>query len=139
MAANEQIKQMKASLNDAIIASNAPPEENYNGPDKDGMVALVKSKWAQSGVKGDVLKTGINSTAWKRDTRWQWLNAAWYKTDVSKAQGFIVVKSDDKIASIYYINLSKDHTTQDKVAASYFDDLKAEPDVSRKVLLTNVK
>src|SRR5262249_53489472 len=41
-AANEQVKQMKASLNDAIIASNQVPPEQYSGPDKVQLIDLVK-------------------------------------------------------------------------------------------------
>src|SRR5436190_15461195 len=37
-AANEQVKQMKASLNDAIIGSNAVPPDQYNGADKAQLV-----------------------------------------------------------------------------------------------------
>ena len=59
--AQTKVKEMKASLTDSIIENNKVPPEQYNGPDKAQLIELVKKKWSESGVKGDVLKIGINS------------------------------------------------------------------------------
>lgn len=139
-AANGQVKQMKASLNDAIIGSNTAPADQYNGADKAQLIELVKSKWKESGVAGDVLKSGINSRDWTRDTYWRFNGTDTFnKEDKSKLQGFVVVKTDDKLATIHYVNLVKDHQANDQVTAYFFDDPKSEPDVSQKVPLKNVK
>jgi hypothetical protein len=139
-AANEQVKQMKASLNDAIIGSNTVPTDQYKGADKAQLVELVKSKWKESGVAGDVLKSGINSRDWTRDTYWRFNGTDTFnKEDKSKLQGFVVVKTDDKLATVHYINLVKDHLASDQVTTYFFEDPKAEADVSRKILLKSIK
>jgi len=103
-----QVKQVRASLDNDILASNRVPDDQFNGADKQQMLEIVKAKWSQSGVAGDVLKSGINSSDWKRDTYWRFDGTStFYKTDLSKAQGYIVVKTDDKIATVYYINLTR--------------------------------
>ncbi len=135
-----QVKQVRASLDADILNTNQVPDDQYNGPDKQQMIDAVKAKWSQSGVAGDVLKTGINSSQWKRDTYWRFNGTdTFYKEDASHAQGFVVVKTDDKVATIHYINLTKDHQASEKIEASFFDDPKKEADVSNKVLLKNVK
>jgi hypothetical protein len=135
-----QVKQVRASLDQELLATNRVPDDQYNGPEKQQMLDAVKAKWSESGVAGDVLKCGINSSDWKRDTYWRFDGTdTFYKTDRSKAQGFVVVKIDNKTATIYYINLTKDHLSNDKIEAFYFDDPKAEADVTRKILLNNVK
>jgi hypothetical protein len=136
----EQVKKMKASLNDAIIDSNRLPEERYKGADKAKLIELVNAKWKESGVAGDVLKSGITSQDWKRDTYWRFDGTdTWNKSDKSKVQGFVVVKTSGTQATVHYINLVKDHLSSDQVTAYFFDDPKAEPDVSQKLLLKSVK
>jgi hypothetical protein len=139
-SAREEIGKMKASLNDEIVASNQVPRDSYNGPDKAKLVELVKSKWGEANVPGDVLRSGINSSTWKRDTRWKWDgHDTFNKSDTSKLQGYVITKTDDTHAAIHYIDLTKDHLAEDKVTASFFGDPKKEADVSDRLLVKNVK
>lgn len=137
--ATSQVKQMKASLNDAIIESNDLPNSSYAGPDKVELIGIVKTKWADSGVAGEVLTVGINSANWQRETRWEWRAGAWHKVDYSKIQGHVIVKADEKLANVHYINITKDHLAQDAIKAYFFNDPKAEVEVGDKVLLAKVK
>ncbi len=116
-----------------------PPAEQCNGADKEELIALVKAKWAEASVDAEVLKMGINSTDWRRDTRWEYASKTWSKVDQSRIQGFVIVKAGDDMAVVHYINLVKDHMAGDKITAWNLDDPKAEPDVSQKLLLKNVQ
>lgn len=139
-AARAKVKEMKASLNDAIVAANNVPEETYSGADKAQLIELVKKKWSESGVASPVLKVGINSQQWQRNTRWEWNRSnAWEKVDKSFIQGHVIVKQDDKTAVIHYVNLVKDHLANDQITAHFFEDPKLEPDVSRKLAAAKVK
>jgi hypothetical protein len=138
-SAEKEVKSMQASLLDAIVQSNQPPVETYQGSDKDRLIGLVKTKWAESGVAAPVLKMGINSQNWRRETRWEWRTSAWYKVDISRIQGFVIVKLDDKLAGIHYINLVKDHLAGDRIDAYFFNDPKEELDVLYKLPAANVK
>jgi hypothetical protein len=135
-----QVKQIRASLDDQLLATNRPPEDQYNGADKQQMLDAIKAKWSQSGVAGDVLKSGINSSEWKRDAYWRFDGTdTFHKTDLGKSQGYVVVKTDDKIATVYYINLTMDHLANDKIEAFFFVDTNNQPHVTRNFLVTNVK
>ncbi len=138
-AARAKVKTMQAALHDDIVQSNQPPQDRYNGPDKAALIEIVKKKWAGSGIAAEVLRTGINSTAWQRETRWDWRAGAFHKVDISRIQGHVVVKKDAATALVYHINLLKDHLAGDTITAYLFNDLKAEPDVTMKLAVKNVK
>lgn len=140
-SARAEIAKMRQSLDDAIIAANDPPPDQYNGPDKAELLKIVKDKWATSGVDAPVLKVGINSKDWQRDTQWVWQRTGkyWYKIDASKSQGHVIVKLDDKTAVVHYIDLYKDHLKNDAISASFFDDPKAAVEVDRKLAVGKVK
>ena len=127
-----------AGMNDAIIDANRLPNEPYSGPDKDDLIGQLKGKWAREGLKGEVLRVGINSQAWERNTRWEWVGSAWVKRDTSRLQGFVAVKSGD-LAVVYHVNFLKNHLEGDRVELFFFDDPSEEPVVQRKVRLKNVR
>ncbi len=138
--ARQKVARMKGTLNDAIISSNAPPRETYNGPDKAQLIQLVQAKWREAGVTGDVLMAGINSKSWKRNSGWKWGGGdTWNKSDMSRIQGFVIVKTDATHAAIHYINLNKDHMAEDHISADFVSDPKQPPDVTDQLLLKNVK
>lgn len=139
--ARARIAQQAASLRETIIANNHVPEQSYSGPDRDAMVEMVLAKWKEANLPNEVLKAGINSNQWTRDTRWVWSSGykAWEKYDKSRLQGFVVVRKDDTVAVIHYVNFLKDHLSNDKIAAYWFDDPKDEPSYSHLLLISNVK
>ena len=59
--------------------------------------------------------------------------------DISRIQGHVIVKKDAATALIYHINFVKDHLAGDTITAYFFNDLKAEPEVTMKLALKNVK
>jgi hypothetical protein len=138
-SAEEKVKQMRGALMEDIVKSNQPPQDRYNGPDKAQLVEIVKKKWAEAGLNNEVLKAGINSENWRRDTLWEWNGNTLSKSDKSRIQGHVVIKQDDNIAVVRHINLVKDHMAGDKISAYFFDDPKAAPDVDQQMLLSNVK
>jgi len=137
--ARTKVKEMQASLRDSIIANNPMPKESYRGEDSKALIDTIKAKWTESAVAGDVLKMGINSNEWRRDTRWEWDANAWRKYDKSKLQGFVIVKLNDTQGVVHYLNFVKDHLSNDAVAAYWFDDPKSDPEVTHLMLLSNVK
>jgi len=138
-SAGKEVKSMQMSLLEAIVQSNQPPNETYTGPDKAQLIARVKTKWAESGVSAPVLKMGINSQNWRRDTGWEWRTSAWHKVDISRIQGFVIVKLDDNLAGVHYINLVKDHLAGDRIDTYFFNDPKQELDVPYKLPAAKVK
>jgi hypothetical protein len=137
--ARQTVGKMKESLSESIVASNTPPKEIYKDADRAELIEIIKAKWAEGKVGGEVLKVGINSKAWRRDTRWEYSNKAWSKVDTSTIQGFVIVKLDDKTAAIWHINIWKDHMAQDTMKAYFVWDPKKGAEVSQKMLVGSVK
>jgi hypothetical protein len=135
------VKQMKEALTDDIIGSNKPADDRYRGPDRDHLLEIIKSKWAAEGNGAEVLKSGINGSEWRRETRWDWSSAskAFQKVDYSKLQGYVIVKYNDTQAAAHYVNLAKDHLANDSIKAYFLNDPKEVPDLSYRMLLKNVK
>ncbi|HSI36402.1 MAG TPA: hypothetical protein VK986_22650 [Tepidisphaeraceae bacterium] len=138
-AATARVAMHRATMEAQIIQANRPPDETYAGADKEALVGLVKQKWAESGGKGDVMRVGINSAQWSRSVRWERNAGGWYKVDASKAQGFVIVRLDDKLAAIYHVNLHRDNLAGERVTASMFDDPKQPPGAGQKIPIANVK
>lgn len=136
--ARAQAKKLGSGMNEAIIDANRLPDEPYSGPDKAELTGLLKAKWAKEGTKGEVLRVGINSHAWERQTRWEWVSTAWVKRDISRLQGFVAVKAGD-LAVVYHINFVKNHMEGDRVELFFLDEPSEEPVVQRKIRLKNAR
>ena len=148
--AAKQIEEMRAKvrtaaagLNEAILGANRPPEEQYRGADLDALRAIVKEKWTKEGTGGQVQRLGISTAQWARDTRWEWNRSAraWEKVDKSRVQGFLVIvpKPGDAEAVVHYVNLVKDHLANDAIGAYFLYGPKEAPEVTRRVLVKNLK
>ncbi len=135
----KKVAQIGKDFETAVINSNRVPDEQYSGPDKQELIALIKDKFAKEGTGGEVLKVGMNSQGWSRDTRWEWNNSGWYKIDKSRTQGFVVYKLNEEMAAVTYIWISKDHLSNDRISTYFWDDVKTEPAARQKILLKNVK
>jgi hypothetical protein len=135
------VAQMGRALRGEIVAGNSVPAETYAGPDAEVLRQIVKQKWEAEGAGSPVLKIGLNSQAWQRDTRWEWnrVSLAFEKVDRSRAQGFVVVPLDGETGAIHYVDLVKDHLAADAIKAYFPEAPKDEPHAGRLVLLKNVK
>jgi hypothetical protein len=138
----EQTAMLGQGLNDAIVDANRVPDDRYRGADRDALVQLVSDTWKADGLGGEPLAVGINSTGWDRDTRWEWSSTSteWYKVDVSRIQGYVVVKRDDQTAVLHYVNIVKNHMKQDRLTAGFLETpAVANTQVQRQIKLSNVK
>jgi hypothetical protein len=141
-AARADVKRMGETMLADIVATNGPPVDSYCGADREQLLGMLKAKATEGfGGKAEVLKVGLNSTQWDRDTRWKWQDAqsSFYKIDVSRMQGWVLVKASADMAAVYHVNFSKDHMKGDAIDAYFFDDPKGEVGVRQKVLMKNVK
>lgn len=135
------IAQIGKPMRADIIAANAVPADAFTGADAEVLRMIVKQKWQADGAGSPVLKVGLSSPGWQRQTRWEWnlTSKTFEKADRSRAQGFVVVPIDPETAAMHYVNLTKDHLAADSVKATFAENPKDEPRIGRLVLLKNVK
>ncbi len=126
-AAAREVEKLSAGMRDRIIAAHEPPPDQYRGADRDALLAIVRAKWAKAGVVGEVLKVGLVAPQWARKAWLEKLGSAWHWSEVSRLQGYVLVKRADGLAARHSINLSKDHLANDAIEASFLNDPKAEP------------
>jgi hypothetical protein len=140
-SARAEVKRMGDSMTAQIVAENKVPVDSYRGGDREQILGILKAKAAEGLAGKEVLKVGINSTQWDRDTRWKWQDAqsSFYKIDVSRMQGWILVKDGAEMAAVHYVDFAKDHLKGDAVSAGFLDDPKGEVYVTHRVLLKNVR
>jgi hypothetical protein len=138
-AATREVEKMSAGMRDRIIAAHEPPPDLYRGADREALLEIVRAKWAKAGVAGDVLKVGLVAPQWARKAWLEKLGSAWHWSEVSRLQGYVVVKRADGLAARHSVNLSKDHQSNDEVSASFLNDPKAEPPLDCLMPLAKAK
>ncbi len=140
-ATRVSVNQMAATFMESIIAAKRPPEDNFREADRDALLKMLEAKWAKEGNGQAILKMGVINAQWTRETKWAWNGSikAWEKVDKSRVQGFIITKLSDTQAANWPVNFVKDHLAGDAVAAYFLFDVKGEPGVGSRMLLTNVK
>mgnify|MGYP001023506458 CR=1 FL=1 len=82
---------------------------------------------------------GINSTGWRRDIYWQRVGSTWHLSDLSKLQAFIIVPLDGTRAAVHYVNITRDHLAQDRLAVSWLQEPGSEVTLVNQVLRSKVK
>lgn len=140
-AARADVAKIAEGLNDAIVANNQVPADQFRGADREQLLGLLKDFWKSDGTGQEPLVVGINSSEWTRNTRWVWQDVSkeWYKLDSSRAQGFVVIPLDEQHARIIHIDILKNHMKGDRISLGFFDDPKEAVHVTRKVKLDRVK
>ncbi len=128
-ALQTKINQQEKSLGQLIINNNQLPNDNYQGDDRDKVIAVAIDAWKHQQPQFDVLATRIPSQAWARNTRWEYSNGTWYFLDTSKLQVQLIVADQDnpKQAIIRPVNIIMNHEKGDTLIGTPFysidDDL----------------
>ena len=136
----EDIVDAQRALRESIIQGNQPPTPNYAGSDVEDLRAIAREAWVERHPDDRILGIVFNTPGWTRVTRWQWSEGykAWEKVDYSKIQPKIIIEHDARLATVYPIDIYKDHMKQDRVHATPWEK-EEDPDVRMLVLLERVK
>ena len=78
--------------------------------------------------------------SWERKTEWRYqnVNGTHYKVDRSYLQVWVIVKTSDKLATQYFIELSKNHMQGDSITVNVPANLQGNV-LKTEMLLKNVK
>lgn len=135
----KQINDIQVNMKEDILKGNEMPSDAYCQPDREKLLKMLQDKWAAEGNGKPVLKLSIVTGEWIRKIYWQRVGSEWHLTDVSRLQGYVIVKHNDQVAVKHSINFTKDHLAQDKITASFLNDPKQEPELVNMLLLAKVK
>jgi len=139
------IKQKEAAAagpSDSQIAAEPMPEDAYNGSDKAELLQMAQTKWNASHPDKAILATGIAMRKWDRKTTWreQPLEPTKkYKVDFSSIQVWVIVKTDERIATQYIVEISKDHMKNDEFKVYVPEDLQSGGIFKTPMLLEKVR
>jgi len=140
------IKKMEADKSaipsDDKLAAEPMPADAYRGSDKAQILQLAESKWNAKHPNKKILAKGIAMKKWDRKTVWrrESLNPnKKYKVDFSEIQVWVITKTDEKVATQYIVEVSKDHTKNDKYKVYVPEDLNSSGIFKTHMLVKNVK
>lgn len=137
VACQNDLKKLEATLEQEIVRATTKPQDNYRGADRPVLNQAIEKEWKASYPQDQILGICIPTNEWERTTEWRLQNTTWYKVDYSWLQARIGVKGAGPEATIYIVNIYKDHMKND--AINYKLDDKMDVPVQRRMLAENWK
>lgn len=137
---SSQVKKAESDLKESILAATKMPANAYSGGDKNKIIDLAVKEWNKKHSKKPVLAKGISMPNWERRTEWRYhsVNGTHYKVDRSYLQVWVIIKTSDKLATQYFIELSKNHMQGDSITINVPTNLQGDV-LKTEMLLKNVK
>lgn len=117
---SKKIETLRSSLKEEILASTKTPPDVYKGADKATLKSLVEAEWKKLYPKDQLLSVRFITPEWKRSSGATWSSAfkSWEDFDHSDMTVRVVVKNDNKLSTLYWVYLTKDHKSNDLVSAN---------------------
>lgn len=98
--------------NEGKIDKEKRPEDKYKGADLAELEKMIRKDWSKKYRKDEIMGIHFAAADWKRTQNKRWNEAikGWYYTDVSVLPAKVVVKTDDKVATIFPAYINRDNT-----------------------------
>jgi len=142
----QAIQKMKdagsAMPGESQLAAEPMPEDAYQGSDKAQLLQMAQSKWNAAHPDKPLLAKGIAMSKWDRKTTWREESLdpnKKYKVDFSSIQVWVIAKTDERVATQYIVEISKDHMKKDEFKVYVPEDLQSSGIFKTHMLLSNVK
>ncbi len=143
LQAIQKMKSDKSALpGESQLAAEPMPEDAYQGSDKAQLLELAQTKWNAKHPDKEILAKGIAMRKWDRKTtmREESLDPRKkYKVDFSSIQAWVITKTDERVATQYIVEISKDHMKGDELKVYVPEDLQSSGIFKTHMLLENVK
>ncbi len=136
-AAEKKIESLRAGLRQEILAGTKTPPDAYAGADKSQIKGLVEQAWKAQYPKDELLAVRFVTPEWKRKTGATWSAAwkSWEEYDQSEMQVRVIVRTDNKVATVYWVYVTKDHKANDQIKV----EARTKGGGSDEMLLANVE
>ena len=112
-AKQKNISAAADALKDEIIASTQTPPDEYAGPDKADLVAKARGAWSKKHPDDKILAIRCHQKQWRRTAGLEWNTARkrWELFDRQVLAKSVIVKTSDRIATIYPAFLNRDNVS----------------------------
>ena len=117
-----KLKEIQAQMAAQGIEIKLPPMEeappdSYAGEDKDMVKQMAREAWEKNFPEEEIVDIRIQMDGWDRyqDKRWSDGDESWYNVDYSEIQALVFVKKDEQLATMYPVNITKDHMNNEKL------------------------
>lgn len=111
--AQEYFSTKCASYRKKMIASNRAPKDAYKGSDKEKFKNMILAEWKKAHPDDHILAIRFPEGNWNVIKRKEWndTNNAWEYINKSILELAVIVKTDEKIATIYPAYINKDNNS----------------------------
>jgi hypothetical protein len=99
--------------NEGKVETKKRPKDKYTGTDTEALTALIKTSWAKKYPKDKIMGIHLIAADWKKSQNKQGndANNASNNADVSVLPAKVVVKTSEKIATIFPAYINKNNTS----------------------------
>lgn len=116
IALKVEVKKADEDLYEVIIAERQTPPNKYAGGDKEKLLQMTVDDFEKAFSGKKILAKGISSNNWERKTEWRsYSTGGLYKVDYSRVQVWVITPKDDRVATILYNSISKNHMKNDEM------------------------
>ncbi|MEM9661260.1 MAG: hypothetical protein AAF937_03010 [Planctomycetota bacterium] len=135
-----ELRRTADSLRELIIRENRPPQDRFEGADRDMAIETAKSAWGIQQPEYELLDVRIPAENWRRETKWSYSNGTWYLSDRSRLQVRLIVAdhTNTELAIDRPVTIWKDHQSGDSMIGTPFRSVDEELTPSEYFLRSNV-
>ncbi|MCR9130697.1 MAG: hypothetical protein NXI12_14375 [Alphaproteobacteria bacterium] len=134
-----RIDALAAAVREEVIAANEPWDDIYAGADRAEMEAAARAAFLQHFPGEDIMKVSM-PYEWKRTEGWSWDRLAdkLVFEDKSRTSVWVVVRTNDRIATQWLVDLTRNHREGDRLSAIAATQVEREPSPNQQVLLSKL-
>lgn len=137
VSAKAKCDTLAGSLKTEILAATRAPKDEYEGSDQAAYEKAIRAAWSNEHSGDEILAVRFHMQQFDRDTKWTWHSAdsSWNKSDMSVLCVTVVVKTSDKIATMYPAYVNIDHLSN---KTTYGVQTKGSAYVVEEMLIANL-
>ena len=100
-----------ADIHEELLAQTKAPENEYKGSDRGKLKEMIMSAWNKAYPNDHIIDVRFHTAEFKRTKTKRWNDAVneWQYNDVSALAVSVIVKMDDRVATIYPAYINKDN------------------------------
>ncbi len=111
--ASARIAAKDEAFRKSVVDKVEMPRESYSGADVEALREAIRSAWTAAWPGDEILAVRLHSNSWERTERASWDRGAksWSFSDTSVLPARVVVKKDDRTATIYMAYVNRDNAS----------------------------
>jgi len=110
-ASKKYVNEVCAEIRQGLLADTNAPQDLYKGSDKGKFREMIISEWKKAYPNDEILAVRFHKANFERTKTKRWNGAIkqWQYNDVSALAVSVIVKDDERVASIFMAFINKDN------------------------------